>query len=516
DGIMEDRLLSLRWKNQKSTFFEHLKILREKSSYTDATLAVNGLFFPVHKFVMSTCSEYFRDIFEKTSCKSPVIVLKDVRIYDIEVLLDYMYVGEVTVNQCELESVLKTAELLKIKDLAVPDEDPTKLHKNSNNNCDNARQDNSPSCLDRPSPIRESSSPGRESPPPSRDSPPPSQDSPPPSQKSYLPSRDSPPRKRRRRVSKNVPPNAVSTYPSPRKSDTALVTPVLTPYITPNSTSNTSNVEQDDSSLVKVEMDYTEEQEERLRIENSKEGDPSTDRDPFGDYEPENNDNASFSDSVSQYKSVTSNTDHDEPLDVKLVKVEMGDAEELEEILRRENDCAGNVNNDRDPLSDWDPVGDYGSTLSKTGVPEIDGNTPTPGPSSLEQSILTPNHTSNASASATPIPATLLSNMVDNLELLSNNTPVRKKRQRTNPDCSLVEDYVHSLQTLEEKNQQKRCRICTMRGINSGIPTRRKTTRQCNICQITLCARGDCVQVYQNFWRQRGRTCSHIWGPTMH
>ncbi|KAK8404064.1 hypothetical protein O3P69_000253 [Scylla paramamosain] len=126
---MEDGLLSLKWNNHKTTFFDILRVLREKANYTDATIAVEGKFYPVHKLVMSTCSEYFSEIFERTPCKSPVIVLKDVRSQDMDALLDYMYLGEVNVNQNDLASLLKTAECLRIKGLAVPDEDPTKTKK---------------------------------------------------------------------------------------------------------------------------------------------------------------------------------------------------------------------------------------------------------------------------------------------------------------------------------------------------------------------------------------------------
>lgn len=126
---MEDGLLSLKWNNHKTTFFDILRVLREKANYTDATIAVEGKFYPVHKLVMSTCSEYFSEIFERTPCKSPVIVLKDVRSQDMDALLDYMYLGEVNVNQNDLASLLKTAECLRIKGLAVPDEDPTKSKK---------------------------------------------------------------------------------------------------------------------------------------------------------------------------------------------------------------------------------------------------------------------------------------------------------------------------------------------------------------------------------------------------
>ncbi|XP_050697779.1 zinc finger protein 219-like isoform X4 [Eriocheir sinensis] len=126
---MEDGLLSLKWNNHRSTFFHILSEVRGKHTYTDATLACEGKFFPVHKLVMSTCSDYFAEIFEKTPCRNPVVVLKDIKRTDLEALLDYMYIGEVDVRQSELAGLIKAAECLRIKGLAVPDEDPTKAHR---------------------------------------------------------------------------------------------------------------------------------------------------------------------------------------------------------------------------------------------------------------------------------------------------------------------------------------------------------------------------------------------------
>nr|XP_045591891.1 uncharacterized protein LOC123753938 [Procambarus clarkii]XP_045591893.1 uncharacterized protein LOC123753938 [Procambarus clarkii]XP_045591894.1 uncharacterized protein LOC123753938 [Procambarus clarkii]XP_045591895.1 uncharacterized protein LOC123753938 [Procambarus clarkii] len=121
---MEEGLLSLKWNNHKSTFFHVLSILREKHTYTDVTLACDGRLYPAHKFVLSTCSEYFSDIFTSTSGNNIVIVLKDVRRQDLEYLLDYMYLGQVDVAQSELTSLIKTAECLRIKGLAIPDDEP--------------------------------------------------------------------------------------------------------------------------------------------------------------------------------------------------------------------------------------------------------------------------------------------------------------------------------------------------------------------------------------------------------
>ncbi|XP_076050781.1 zinc finger protein 131-like isoform X2 [Oratosquilla oratoria] len=115
-------LLSLKWNNHNSAFLHRLKTIKSQDLYSDATLACDGRFYPVHKLVLSTCSEYFEQMFERTQCKHPVIVLKDVKAHDLDALLNYMYIGEVNVLQNDLAGLIKAAECLRIKGLAVPDE----------------------------------------------------------------------------------------------------------------------------------------------------------------------------------------------------------------------------------------------------------------------------------------------------------------------------------------------------------------------------------------------------------
>ena len=95
---MDSGLLALKWNNHSPTFFEVLSKIKERELYSDVTLAAGGKYFSAHKLVLSTCSEFFEEMFEKTSCKHPVIVLKDVDSVIMEHLLDYIYLGEVSVH----------------------------------------------------------------------------------------------------------------------------------------------------------------------------------------------------------------------------------------------------------------------------------------------------------------------------------------------------------------------------------------------------------------------------------
>ena len=93
-----------------------------QESFTDATIACDGKLYPVHKLVISTCSDYFKEIFEKILVKCPVIILKDIKFQEIEALLDYMYIGEVDIKQNDLPGLIKAAECLKIKGLTAKED----------------------------------------------------------------------------------------------------------------------------------------------------------------------------------------------------------------------------------------------------------------------------------------------------------------------------------------------------------------------------------------------------------
>ncbi|MCL4136570.1 UNVERIFIED_CONTAM: hypothetical protein GTU68_009820, partial [Idotea baltica] len=108
-------------------------ILFSQESHSDTTIACQGKYFPAHKLVLSSCSKYFEEIFERTECKHPFIIINDLNPLEFEALMQYMYKGEVNVPQSRLPALIKAAEALNIKGLAIPDEIPNYLHSNGSN-----------------------------------------------------------------------------------------------------------------------------------------------------------------------------------------------------------------------------------------------------------------------------------------------------------------------------------------------------------------------------------------------
>lgn len=93
----------------------------------DVTLAVEGRFLRAHKMVLSACSPYFQALFVGHPDKHPIVILKDVPYCDMRSLLDFMYRGEVSVDQDRLTAFLKVAESLRIKGLTEVNEEKCDL-----------------------------------------------------------------------------------------------------------------------------------------------------------------------------------------------------------------------------------------------------------------------------------------------------------------------------------------------------------------------------------------------------
>jgi len=108
----------LRWNNYQASVTSAFKNLRDEEDFVDVTLCSEGKNLKAHKFVLSACSPYFKELLKGINLwQHPVIILKDVFIQDLQNILEFVYVGEVNVSQEDLQSFLKTAELLEIKGL---------------------------------------------------------------------------------------------------------------------------------------------------------------------------------------------------------------------------------------------------------------------------------------------------------------------------------------------------------------------------------------------------------------
>ena len=125
----------LKWNDHHSVFFSAAESLCHGDHLTDVTLSTGDREFSAHKLVLSICSNYFNGLFtprpdHKLRQRRPadgaaIVYLKDVDSKHLELLLSYMYRGEINVEEAELMDLLATAKSLQIKGLTEA-EDETK------------------------------------------------------------------------------------------------------------------------------------------------------------------------------------------------------------------------------------------------------------------------------------------------------------------------------------------------------------------------------------------------------
>ncbi|XP_076254899.1 zinc finger and BTB domain-containing protein ttk isoform X3 [Rhynchophorus ferrugineus] len=120
---MSTQRFCLRWNNHQSNLLTVFDQLLHDESFVDVTLAVEGQFLRAHKMVLSACSPYFQTLFMNHPEKHPIVILKDVLYSDMRSLLDFMYRGEVSVDQDRLTHFLRVAESLRIKGLTEVNEE---------------------------------------------------------------------------------------------------------------------------------------------------------------------------------------------------------------------------------------------------------------------------------------------------------------------------------------------------------------------------------------------------------
>ncbi|KAJ1521977.1 hypothetical protein ONE63_002305 [Megalurothrips usitatus] len=116
---------SLRWNNHQSHILHAFDTLLQSEALVDVTLVCEDTRrVRAHKVVLSACSPFFEKIFAETPCKHPVIVLKDIRSWELQGIVDFMYKGEISVVEEQLSSLIKAAESLQVRGLSHPDQVP--------------------------------------------------------------------------------------------------------------------------------------------------------------------------------------------------------------------------------------------------------------------------------------------------------------------------------------------------------------------------------------------------------
>ena len=110
---------TLNW----NTFSEHLQVmfkdLYEEGKHSDVTLVCDDqTLFKAHKIVLSACSPVFKKIFENNPSQHPMIYLRGIQSYEMESILQFMYLGEGKFYYERMAEFIKIATELEVKEIS--------------------------------------------------------------------------------------------------------------------------------------------------------------------------------------------------------------------------------------------------------------------------------------------------------------------------------------------------------------------------------------------------------------
>ena len=116
---MSGEKFCLKWNDFEKNISCAFKDLRRDKQLFDVTLACGEDFIQAHKVILSACSTFFRNILARSSLHHTnlLLYLKGIRSQDMESVLEFMYQGEVSVSQDDLNMFLQVAEDLQVKGL---------------------------------------------------------------------------------------------------------------------------------------------------------------------------------------------------------------------------------------------------------------------------------------------------------------------------------------------------------------------------------------------------------------
>ena len=110
---------TLKWYR----FSEHLQLmfkdLYEEKKQSDVTLVCDDQTqFKAHKIVLRACSPVLRKIIDSNPSQHPLIYLRGIQSYEMESILQFMYLGEGTFYYERLGEFIKVAKDLEVKDIS--------------------------------------------------------------------------------------------------------------------------------------------------------------------------------------------------------------------------------------------------------------------------------------------------------------------------------------------------------------------------------------------------------------
>ena len=139
---MSIEVYNLKWNNFNVNQNCSLKDLFIKNSYSDVTLVSDDqLAFPAHKFVLSACSPFLKQLLLNNPHPNPTVYLKGIKCLELNSILQFVYLGTAQFYHERMKKFFEAGRILEIKQLSKPLIQDEKLIATRNDNRNDNQED---------------------------------------------------------------------------------------------------------------------------------------------------------------------------------------------------------------------------------------------------------------------------------------------------------------------------------------------------------------------------------------
>ena len=111
--------LCLKWNDFNESITSAFGSLRKEPDFSDVTLVCEDTkHIEAHKIILTAASPFFRNILSRKKHTHPLIYMRGVKTEDLVAIMDFLYYGEASIHQENINSFLALSEELQLKGLA--------------------------------------------------------------------------------------------------------------------------------------------------------------------------------------------------------------------------------------------------------------------------------------------------------------------------------------------------------------------------------------------------------------
>ena len=113
--MMREKRSSYKWTNQSERTAEIWSQLFTSNKFTDVTLVCNDQqTIQAHRLILSACSPIFNKILDQNSSSNPWIYLRGIDYEEMKAIIQFIYLGTVTMEDNKVNEFFEIAEDLEI------------------------------------------------------------------------------------------------------------------------------------------------------------------------------------------------------------------------------------------------------------------------------------------------------------------------------------------------------------------------------------------------------------------